>query len=202
MSNKKNNIKLDIKQWESLLISLFLRANKTNSPMQHVEDIAIENKKKFPNFFSWSKYKEHIDLRQVMRTMDKLKDDGFVNGSNTKMWTLSKKGFDYAEKISEYNLSSESKKIRSNSDYYSHEMIRILKSPCFVKFKKNTTDEIENSEVKYLFRIDSYNSSVEAIKRNRERLYIASKESIELTQFLEEMWKLLIERKIINKEEF
>jgi hypothetical protein len=202
MSNKKNNIKLDIKQWESLLISLFLRANKTNSPMQHVEDIAIENKKKFPNFFSWSKYKEHIDLRQVMRTMDKLKDDGFVNGSNTKMWTLSKKGFDYAEKISEYNLSSESKKIRSNSDYYSHEMIRILKSPCFVKFKKHTTDEIENSEVKYLFRIDSYNSSVEAIKRNRERLYIASKESIELTQFLEAMWKLLIERKIINKEEF
>ena len=202
MSNKKNKIKLDINQWQSLLLSLYLRVNKKRSAMQHVEDIAIDNKKKFPNFFCWSKHKELIDLRQVMRTMDKLKKEDFVVGSNTKMWSLTKKGYDYAEKMSGYDLTSDAKKIRRKSDFYSHDIIRLLKSECYIKFSNNLPSEIENSDVKYLFRIDSYNNNTESIKRNRDRLYIANKENKELTAFLDAMWNLLIEREIINEKDF
>ena len=62
--------------------------------------------------------------------------------------------------------------------------------------------EIENSDVKYLFRIDSYNNNTESIKRNKERLYIANKGNKELTGFLDAMWNLLIEREIINQKDF
>ena len=202
MSNKKNVNKLDINQWQSLLLSLYLIVNKKRSAMQHVEDIAIDNKKKFPNFFCWSKHKELIDLRQVMRTMDKLKKEDFVVGSNTKMWSLTKKGYDYAEKMSGYDLTSDAKKIRRKSDFYSHDIIRLLKSECYIKFSNNLPSEIENSDVKYLFRIDSYNNNTESIKRNRDRLYIANKENKELTAFLDAMWNLLIEREIINEKDF
>lgn len=202
MSNKKNINRLDINQWQSLLITFYTLTYKSNSPLQHVEDIAIANKKKFPNFFCWSKYKEHIDLRQVMRTMDKLKEDGFVTGSNTKMWSLTKEGFDLAEKMSTYELSSSAKKLRSNSDYYSKEIIRIVKSSSYIKYSNQEINNIENSEVKYLFRIDSYNSSAESINRNKQRLLIASKGNTEINDFINEMWDLLIKRKIIDKKEF
>jgi len=201
MSNKKK-IKVDIKQWQSLLLTLFTRVTKEDSPLQHVEDIAIDNKRRFPIFFSWSKYKDNIDLRQVMRTMDKLKEEGFVIGSNTKMWSFTKKGFDYAEKLSNYDVSSNGKKMRQNSDYYSHEINRIMSSQCYIKFSNNTISEIENSDVKYLFRIDSYNNNTESINRNKARLYIATKGNEETTAFLDAMWNLLIEGEIINQKDF
>jgi len=202
MSNKKNKKKLDIKQWHSLLITLYVKSGQIESSLHHVEDIAMENKKRFPVFFCWSKYKTQIDLRQVMRTMDKLKDDEFIIGSNTKMWSLTKKGYDFAEKISSFDLITDAKKSRSNSDYFHKEISRIISSQCFTKFKNKLESEIENSEVKYLFRIDSYNNSPESITRNKERLLIASNKNTEITNFLNSMWNLLIERKIINQKDF
>jgi len=202
MSNKKNKKKLDIKQWHSLLISLYIKSNKIESSLHHVEDIAIENKKRFPAFFCWSKYKDQIDLRQVMRTMDKLKDDNFIIGSNTKMWSLTKKGYDFAEQLSSFDLITDSKTKRGNSDYFAKEISRIISSPCFSKFNNKLESEIENSEVKYLFRIDSYNNTPESITRNKERLFIASNENKEITKFLNSMWNLLIQREIINQKDF
>ena len=137
-----------------------------------------------------------------MRTMDHLKREDFVIGSNTKMWSLTNKGYDYAEKMSGYDLTSDAKKMRRKSDFYSHEISRILRSECYTKFSNNLSSEIENSDVKYLFRIDSYNNTTESIKRNKERLYIANKENEELTAFLDAMWNLLIEREIINQKDF
>ena len=202
MSNKKNKIKLDISQWQSLLLSLYLRVNEKSSAMQHVEDIAIDNKKRFPNFFCWSKHKDQIDLRQVMRTMDHLKREDFVIGSNTKMWSLTNKGYDYAEKMSGYDLTSDAKKMRQKSDFFSHDIARLLRSECYIKFSNNLSSEIENSDVKYLFRIDSYNNTTDSIKRNKERLYMANRGNKELTAFLDAMWNLLIEREIINQKDF
>ena len=69
--------KLDIKQWESPILILLKNMNETKVSL-HTEDIAIKVKEIFPSFFSWSKYKSQIDLRQVMRTMDKLSTDGYV----------------------------------------------------------------------------------------------------------------------------
>jgi len=202
MSNKKNKKTLDIKQWHSLLITLLSRVDKNKVPNHHVEDIAIDNKKTFPNFFSWSKHKEYIDLRQVMRTMDKLKEEGFINGANTELWSLTKKGFDFATKLNEFEHSTDSKKMRQNSDFYSQEIVRALQSPCFTKFKHDETNSIENSELKYLFRIDSYNSNVDSVMRNKERLYIATSGNSDAKKFLDTMWDLLFEREILKRSDY
>ena len=77
MSIKKNIKKLDISQKDTLLVSILKLSRSSNSDKFHLEDIAIENKKSFPNLFTWSKYKEHIDLRQVMRSLNKLKKRRF-----------------------------------------------------------------------------------------------------------------------------
>ncbi len=202
MSNKKNKKSLEIKQWHSLLITLFNRAKSKDTPLHHVEDIAIDSKKSFPNFFSWSKHKDYIDLRQVMRTMDKLKDDGFINGANTELWSLTKKGFDFASQLSQFELSTDSKKMRQNSDFYSHEINRIIQSPCYIKYKKEDLNLIENPELKYLFRIDSYNSSVNSVTRNKERLYIAISGNSDAKKFLDVMWGMLFSREILNEEDY
>ena len=82
----------DIKQKETLLVSIYSLLNEFGEENLHLEDIAIKNKELFPTFFTWSKYKENIDLRQVMRSLDQLKRDGFILGSNTKSWTLTQEG--------------------------------------------------------------------------------------------------------------
>jgi len=192
---------VQIKQWQSLIHSLHSLVAENNIDKHHVEDIAIRNKKIFPDFFGWSKYKEYIDLRQVMRTMDKLKEEGVVIGSNTSMWCLTKKGFDFGKQLNNHNLIG-TKKLRQNSDYHSFEIKRILTSESYKKYVQNKIELIENNEIKYLFRIDSYNLSKDSVTRNKERLYIASSSNDELKQFIDLMWELVFEREILNKNDY
>ena len=183
MSIKKNIKKLDISQKDTLLISILKLSRSANSDKFHLEDIAIENKKSFPNLFTWSKYKEHIDLRQVMRSLDKLKKEGFLSGSNTSAWSLSKKGHLLAENLSSTDPVS-LKSFRQGSDFFKREKHRIYISDAYVKYKKEKIKDISERDIKYLFRIDSYNSSKDSISRNKERLYKASIGDTDLTKFL------------------
>lgn len=191
MSNKNNKIRLDIKQWQGPLISIFLISQSNNKQEIHVEDIAIHCKEMFPSFFGWSKHKEMIDLRQVMRTMDKLKLDGLIEGSNITLWSLTLKGYKYASKLVEFDISKSSKDHRMNHDIYSREINRIHSTAAFHKFMNNQTDKIEPSELKYLFRIDSYNKDPESINKNKQRLLIATLNNDDLAIFVNEMISLL-----------
>ena len=199
MSNEKPKIKLDIKQGFSPLFILFL--NRENGIQEmHIEDIAIEVKDKFPTFFSWSKYKERIDLRQVMRTLDKLKDDGFVSGSNTSMWSLNKDGYKLSKEIFDnYDISNSLKIKRSSSDFYAREINRLTSSNAFNEYMSNNIKTIKDSDLRYLFRIDNYNKNKKALNKNIDRLYIASKTNSEIIAFLDQMIKLLLDRSIIKK---
>ena len=106
MSIKNYKNKFDISQKDTLLLSILKLSKSISADKFHLEDIAIENKKSFPNLFTWSKYKENIDLRQVMRSLNKLKNEGYISGSNTSAWSLSKEGQIYAEDLaSNYPVS-------------------------------------------------------------------------------------------------
>lgn len=201
MSTKKQKIKLDIKQGFSPLFVLFSNRENGISEM-HVEDIAIQTKEKFPTFFSWSKYKDRIDLRQVMRTLDKLKDDGLLNGSNTTMWSLNKEGYNLSKDIFEnYDISNSIKTKRSASDFYAREINRLTTSKAFYEYSSNNINAIKDNDLKYLFRIDNYNKNTKSLNRNVDRLYIASNTNKEITLFLDRMIKLILDRKIISKGE-
>ena len=197
MSIKKNTKKLDIHQWQSVLYTIYKALEDSSQKAIHLEDIAITNKANFPSFFGWSKYPEYIDLRQVMRTLDKLKLDGFLLGSNTSNWSLSKKGYDYAEKMSEYDLIKATKLFRGNSDFYKRELNRIILTDAFSKYP-DSQDSIIDNDLRYLFRIDAYNNSSEAVNKNYQKLLIATKNNKDLIKFIESMFEMILKREIIQ----
>mgnify|MGYP001256985514 CR=1 FL=1 len=208
LSINMNLKKLDIKQWESAIVILLKNMSETKEVSLHIEDIAIKVKEIFPSFFSWSKYKNQIDLRQVMRTMDKLSTDGYVIGSNPTNWTLTKKGINYATSkflnenmtIDKIDFSRVEKDIRSNNDFYKREIIRIQNSDVFKKYLKDGNFyHCTDIELKYLIKKDHYSDEKRVIK-NISSLYISVQQNQKLTTFLNKYLNELSNRKIINKD--
>jgi hypothetical protein len=197
MSNKIPKEKLDIAQWQSILYTIYSLLKDSQKTSVHVEDIALNNKKKFPSFFGWSKYPENIDLRQIMRTLDKLKRDGYLLGSNTTTWSFSKDGFIYAEKLASYDLTFASKLLRGNTDYHKKELNRLVSTEAFKKHNSSDIDKILDTDLKYLFRIDSYNKNPEMVNKNYQKMLIAAKNNHELLQFIETMFIMIKKREII-----
>jgi hypothetical protein len=200
--------KLDIKQWESPILILLKSMSETKEVSLHTEDIAIKIKEIFPSFFSWSKYKSQIDLRQVMRTMDKLSTDGYVIGSNPTNWTLTKKGINYATSkflnqnitLDKIDFSGVEKDIRSNNDFYKREIIRIQNSDVFKNYLKDGNfHQCTDIELKYLIKMDHYSDEKRVIK-NISSLYISVQQNKKLIDFLNKYLVELLNRKIINEE--
>lgn len=209
MSNliiKKQIDKGTIKQKDSLLHALYTLYKESDNPNHHLEDIAIKNKKLFPYYFGWSKHSDQIDLRQVMRTLIDLKNEGFLVGSNKTTWSLTTKGlklcewyWDANEDIQINTVSTQltsHQKTRAGS-FYKRELQRILHSDCFIKFSAGKKDLISKNELKYLFRIDHYNKE-ESFERNKERLYAASINNEKVNIFLDQMIEMLQKEKIIE----
>ena len=194
MSNKKIIKKVDISQKNSLIVTLLDMSSSSDKLEHHLEDIAIENKKRFPNFFGWSKYKKQIDLRQVMRTLVHLKEDEYIEGSNTTSWALTKKGLIIAEKLSDANFASAQLRVRKKADFYGYEIKRLLNTECFQKYSNDGIDQISPAELKYLFRIDNYNAG--SFKRNINRLYLAAETDKDITKFLDQMADLMKKYKL------
>ena len=58
MSNKKNKKKLDIKQWHSLLISLYIKSNKSSRNRDIIEMLGVKgviDRDKYPRELSFPK---------------------------------------------------------------------------------------------------------------------------------------------------
>ena len=92
------------------------------------------------------------------------------------------------------------KKFRQGSDYFKRELKRILLSEAYLKFSQNKSDEINEIDLRYLFRVDSYNSDNESIRRNKEKLYKSCIENEFITSFLDQMSVQLEKRLHKNKE--
>ena len=197
MSIKKTQQKLDITQWQSILYTIYSLLDLNQTTSIHVEDIALNNKKYFPSFFGWSKYPEYIDLRQVMRTLDKLKRDGYLLGSNTTTWSFSKDGYAYAEKLASYDLTFASKLFRGNTDNNKKEINRLVSTEAFKKYNSFDSNDILDNDLKYLFRIDAYNKDPESVNKNYQKMLIAAKNNDNLIHFIESMFNMVKKRKII-----
>lgn len=186
---------IKITQGVSPLIYLLKFSLENPGKSVHLEDIAIETKKLFPSFFGWSKYKDHIDLRQVMRSMDSLKRNGFVVGSNISNWALTRDGYEYAKK---FDLTSDLfKSRRVGNDINEPEISRIKASKCYNKYlvSKNFENVLDN-EIKYLQRINDY-MNLERLEKIREKMRLASVGDNDLTNFLELLFDETRKRKII-----
>ena len=205
MSNKISMKKLDIKQWEVPIIVLLKELNESKSQSMHIEDIAIKSKKMFPSFFTWSKYKENIDLRKFNRTLDQLSAEGFIVGSNATNWSLSKKGIELGQiilkdKLNFNNNISHKKNFGPSSDFYKRDLVRLKGSKVFLNYLDSGNFESSSDmDMKYLIKLDHYANKKRIIK-NICTLYIACRFEVKLNIFLDAYRNELIKRKIITNE--
>ncbi|MCH8079646.1 MAG: hypothetical protein IIA06_07705 [Proteobacteria bacterium] len=171
------------------LVALYKLSLGLPTPI-HLEDIAIESKKMSPTSFCWTKYKEHIDLRQVMRTLDELKNEGLITGKNTAAWTLSSKGISMVEDNSLLKSKPQGDIARQRG-IYARELQRIDASKVFSNWTNNNSISI--TDALKLLRIDSY-STENQVKTNITRFEQATKENPKYEKFVEDI------KKVINKQ--
>tara|TARA_Y100000590_G_C15491480_1_gene927916 strand:+ start:441 stop:992 length:552 start_codon:yes stop_codon:yes gene_type:complete len=141
------------------LVALYKLSKGLPTPF-HLEDIAIKSKEISPSTFTWAKYKEHIDLRQVMRTLDELRKQELIIGKNTTAWTLTSEGIKFVENsdLLDIRLKEISKK---KTGIYARELIRIENSEAFISWKDGKTITLD--QVSKLLRIDNYSSENQRI---------------------------------------
>lgn len=174
------------------LLALYKLSKGLPTPF-HLEDIAIKSKDIAPSCFTWSKYKEHIDLRQVMRTLDNLRQQGLISGKNTTAWTLTTEGIEFVENndLVDIRLKELSKK---RAGIYARELTRIENSKAFLSWKEGKTITLD--QVNKLLRIDNYSSKNQRAN-NLTKLEQALKTIDDYEVFLVEVKKILKKEKEI-----
>ena len=78
-----------------------------------------------------------------MRSMDKLKDDGLITGSNTTLWSLTSDGFNLSKKIFSFDVSDSTKPKRSAVDFYAREINRLTSCDAFIKYTTNNSKKLK-----------------------------------------------------------
>ena len=184
-----------MKQKHVPLVAIFNLSGGMIKP-NHVEDIAIKSKEISPSSFSWKKYSEHIDLRQVMRTMRALRNEELVDGSNSTAWSLTNKGLYFVEQSGLLDMDS-TQVLKKRSELLTKEYARIENSDAFVNW--NTNLGVTSTQAKKLLRIDDY-SSQNQIRNNIARFEQVTNELSKINKKFEGFSKIIIEQ-IRHKEE-
>ena len=174
-------VKLEVQQKYIPLVALYILSGGLPNPF-HLEDIAIESKKISPSSFSWTKYKEHIDLRQVMRSLDTLKKEGFITGKNTTAWTLTTSGIDLIKEFELDKVSGITSPDRKRG-VLSADLERIISSEAYKYWLKNKN--IEKASALKLLRLDQYSSSNQQ-STNMTKFELAAKNT-EFEEFINEL---------------
>ena len=182
---KIDTVKLEVPQKYIPLVALYRLSEGLPNPY-HLEDIAIESKKISPNSFSWTKYKEHIDLRQVMRSLDILKKEGLITGKNTTAWTLSTSGIEVTKGFG-LDIVSDIKSPERNRGIYSAELERIMSSEAYAIWLVDK--RVDESSALKLLRLDQYSSENQKLA-NMTKFELASKHT-EVEEFVNELIKFL-----------
>ena len=178
-------MKLEVPQKYVPLVALYSLSDGLPNPY-HLEDIALESKKISPNSFSWTKYKENIDLRQVMRSLDVLKKEGLISGKNTTAWTLTSSGISIVTgfELERTSVITSPKKKRG---IFSSEIERILSSDAFNNWVES--GEVSKTSALRLLRLDQY-SSDNQVSANITRFEQASKNT-EVEEFIIKIIELI-----------
>ncbi len=158
---------------------------KGNISIFHVEDVAIKSKEISPQSFTWNKYPDNIDLRQVQRTMRSLRRIGYVNGTNVDGWSLTNSGIEIVTK-SEFIKNASSN--RHTKDY-DREIIRIESSNAFTQWQE--FNEVDKRNALKLLRIDEY-SSIAQIDAKKEKFLLIANQILKIDDKFDDFVKKVI----------
>lgn len=125
------------------------------------EDIAIKVNELSPGRFTWRKYKDQINIKNVgafLSDAKKIKNGAYLLGSEKKGWLLTENGVTYAEQnIKELNNSSLARTALSQEErrWMHREKMRMSTHPVLGKID-HEQDMITTQEAESFFRVDDY----------------------------------------------
>jgi hypothetical protein len=142
------------------------------------EDVAVKANELAPGRFTWRKYPEQINLKNISAFLwdaGKPKNGSQLIGTDVDGWMLTESGLKFAQvrvkKLENVNLARNSISPKERN-LLRRERERMLSSDAFTKFSENQSDAISVSEAESFFRVDAYvtgDARMEKILRAKNR---------------------------------
>ena len=153
---------------EIVTIAVYLLGGTSN--YIDTEDIAVKASELAPGRFTWSKYKDQINIYNVRKGLwdgKTSKKGGYILGSHKRGWILSKDGLEFCKsRIKDFESANLSKQPISQKElnWKINEKRRMLSCAAYEKTIQDRLDELTKPEVEEFFRVDDY-----VIGKARER---------------------------------
>tara|TARA_Y100000768_G_C23982621_1_gene686760 strand:+ start:987 stop:1571 length:585 start_codon:yes stop_codon:yes gene_type:complete len=154
------------------LVTIALYESGGASKCVDTEDIAVKADQIDDQRFKWrkQKYKKFIDRGLVVESLNAArvrKIGSFLEGNDNKGWILTSVGLEFCKKTkNQFGHTIRKKRLsKVEKNYLTREQIRIENSEAFLKFSKGEMKEINDIDLKNLFKIDDYTSKIDLEKR-------------------------------------
>ncbi len=154
------------------LVTIALYESGGASKCVDTEDIAVKADQIDDQRFKWrkQKYKKFIDRGLVVESLNAArvrKIGSFLEGNDNKGWILTSVGLEFCKKTkNQFGHTIRKKRLsKVEKNYLTREQIRIENSEAFLKFSKGEIKEINDIDLKNLFKIDDYTSKIDLEKR-------------------------------------
>lgn len=162
---------LKIKNIELVTLALY-QGGGVSKPVD-TEDIAVIADSLDNQRFKWKKkeYKNYIDRGLVfdsLKAAQARKKGSFLKGNDDKGWILTATGLEFCKNSkNKFNKSIIRKQrlTKAEKNFLLREQNRILTSSAFKKFFDGRKDEITETEIKFLFKVDDYTTKTDVQKR-------------------------------------
>ena len=160
-----------IKNIELVTIALYQLGGTTKS--KDTEDIAVQADKIDPERFKWKnkKYKKYIDKSLVLESLKAAKNraiGSFLSGNDDKGWMLTSTGLKFSKNSKNLfsGLVVRKKRLKKKKkNYLLREEYRIINSEAYIKYFDNRKKDINQNDIKKLFKVDDYTSLKDLDKR-------------------------------------
>jgi len=145
---------------ELVTVAVFLLGGASKAA--DLEDIAKKVNELAPGRFTWRKYPEQINIKNVdafLWDAKKPKNGKFVLNVGRDEWILTERGLAFArERVKDLRGVDVSRKpmTAKERNWFRREHERMVASDAFTKFSSGNLDSISIQEAQSFFRVDSY----------------------------------------------
>lgn len=193
LSNKKNS-KIFSNQ-EIVTIVVYLLGG--DAKYIETEDIAVKANEIAPGRFTWKKYHDQINIKNInafLYDAKKTKNGAFLNGSEHDGWLLTESGLGFVKKnirhLKGIDLSRE-RLTDKELKWIKIERTRMLCSDAYLKYQHNEAERITPNEVDKFFHVDEYVGENKR-KQKVERIFNCFKDDPELGDLVKSLAKQIL----------
>ncbi len=160
-----------IKNIELVTIALYEVGGANN--FKDTEDVAVKADEIDNERFKWrnKKYKKYIDRGLIVESLNAARVrriGSFLKGNDDKGWILTPIGLEFCKRVKNTfpKLTIRKKRIsKIEKKYLLREENRIINTEAYIKFINGEGSNINEKDIKKLFKIDDYTSKLDVEKR-------------------------------------